>query len=461
MIFVTAVAVLVTLAAIFVLFSRWALDTVGIFCISFSLFYGFRLVAVATGADSLYPDYLFFEDTRTLEAVNLFLLVFLVCVGVGLAAGRATRIETPWLFPAVRTRPTVRRYWIASVALTVVATLITGYLLARYHGFSGMVRASKFDKELAGTFFLRVFPTMGSAVAAAGFLDLRQRALRARNLALLWRARLLLGMAGLNAFYVFAWGARSQLACVAFIVFAGLGVFPRPRHSRAVAGRPGFAIRLVIVAAAVITLVVGLRVGRDIIISGTTTETIAGESMVRQVSVASNSVTYDAFVLAVRDWPARYEYRYGRDFVVGALGVVPRTVWSGKPEHIIPGAWFRQVYEPSKRNGWPMGSVGEWYLNFGFLGIVAGGLLSGLALAFAQRMFRTSRRNPFAFSVTAVVGFLVLDLGVGSQFTLRWTSVVLPLIVLTHLLEADKRPVSAGGHDVDLTAETSGTKGNR
>ncbi len=444
MIVVTALAVLCTLAAIFVLFSRWALDTVGIFCISFFLFYGFRMVVVATGVDTLYPDYLFLDTTRTVETVNLYLLVFLVCTAIGLAVGQASRLRAPWLFPSIRSRPSPGRYWVASLLLTAIATAITGYLLVRHGGFSGMVRSSKFDKELAGTFFLRVFPSLGSAVAAAGYLDLRQRAMRDRNVSLRMRSRVLLGLAALNASYVFAWGARSQLVCVAFIVLAGLAVFPKPRRARLAARMPSrgarFAIRLAATGAVVAALVVGLRIGRDILISGATNETIAGESFVRQVSVASNSVSYDAFSLAVRDWPAQYDYRYGRDFVVGALGVVPRTVWAGKPEHIIPGAWFRQVYEPTRRNGWPMGSAGEWYLNFGPLGIVAGGLVSGLALALAQRMFHQSSVNPYAFAVTATVGFLVLDLGVGSQFVLRWASVVLPLIVMTRLLAADAPP---------------------
>lgn len=454
MIVLTSLAVVGVLAAIWLLFSRWMFDIVSIFCVSFVLFYGLRLVVVAAGADGLTPDYLFTSDESAIETTNVLLLGFLVCVAIGLAAGQVANLRVPWLFPAVERRPVAGRYWYVALALTALSTAITAYLMVRHGGFGSMIRASKFDKELAGTFVLRIAPSVGSVVAAAGFIDLRQRASRARDRRLRRRAWLLGGMALLNGFWVYAWGARSQFVVVAAIVLIGLAVFGTAERERNVHRRQ-LLVRLAVVTLCVGGIIVGLRVGRDLLIGGSVNETISNQSVVRQLSVAANTTSYDAFVLAVRDWPADQPFRDGEDFVNGTIGVVPRSVWADKPDQIIPGAWFRQVYEPEKRNGWPMGVAGEWYLNWGTVGVLVGGVVSGFVLAIAQRTMRRCATNPYAFACTVSIGLLALDLGVGSQFVLRWAGFVLPLIALTYVLRANRSSIDVSDQGSAVPAGSS------
>ena len=73
---------------------------------------------------------------------------------------------------------------------------------------------------------------------------------------------------------------------------------------------------------------------------------------------------------------------------------MPCVLWADKPTAIPPGKWFRQVYEPKKINGSPMGAGALWYLNFGWLGLLLGGLLSGLVIGLvsaAQRRYPPER----------------------------------------------------------------------
>jgi hypothetical protein len=272
-------------------------------------------------------------------------------------------------------------------------------------------------------------------VAAAGFIDLRQRAAHSQDRSMRRRAWWLGAMALLDGIWVYAWGARSQFVVVAIVALVGLAVF-RPGAKDRAPDRKRLAVGLVAVAVCVVGLIVGLRVGRDVLIGGSVNQTISDQSLVRQVSIAANTTSYDAFVLAVRDWPSAHRYRDGEDFLNGTIGVVPRSVWRDKPDQIIPGSWFRQVYEPAKRNGWPMGVAGEWYLNWGTSGVLVGGLVSGFVVALAQRTLHRSSTNPYAFACTISIGLLVLDVGVGSQFILRWAGFVLPLILLTYALRA-------------------------
>jgi len=342
--------------------------------------------------------------------------------------------------PVVEAHPSPRRYQRLAAALTLAATLVSLLLLATYGGFEGLVRASKVDKELAGLFFVRVLPELAAAVCVASFLDvLRRRGsgrLGSRDRVRMWSAG---GMALLNGIWVFSWGSRDTLALVVLAMGAGWFVFGRRARRRSVlAGRRRLWIGLGLAGLVVLGVVVGTRLVRDLATSGDVNSSIAEQSVVRQLSVASNAVQYDAFVLAVRDWPAVYEHRGPQDFASGAAGVVWRRVWSGKPEHVAPGSWFRQVYEPWTRNGWPMGAAGEWYLAFGTVGIVVGGVASGVLLGLCAAALRRSARHPLAFVASLVIGLQVLVLGYHVQTPVRWVAWVLPLFVVTALLGAGR-----------------------
>jgi|GEM_PF-1618072 len=427
----SAFLVLAALFGIYRTWSTWPLDIIGIFCLDVVLFYGFRVAAVGFGFDAVYPEYLFAANPPVVQA-NAVIFLFLACVALGLFLGGNTTAKATWIFPSFRGQLSVQRGMAVSALLTGAATAITLFLMARYGGAAGLIRAGKLERDLAGLFFLRMIPGLGAMVASATFLELvrRRRGRFTTNQRLV--AAGCATMALINGAWVFAWGARSLLAIVIFLLLAGFIVF-RSNPSTLTSGRTrrrqlwvGLSVVLLVAAGSI----VGLRFARDLASRGEVNTTIADQSVVRQVSVASNATYYDALVLAVRDWPDTNEFRGGDDFKVGVLGIVPRALWADKPDTIVPGAWFRQVYEPTVRNGWPSGAAGEWYLNFGLLGVAFGGILSGLCLSFASRSLTRSQTSPMVFVTTVIIGLQVLELGFNTQTPLRWVAWCLPLLLV-------------------------------
>jgi hypothetical protein len=445
MIQLSAILVLALVWLIYRHFSRWPLDLIGLVCAMFVLFYGFRAVVVAFGLDPLSPDYLFgLSGPSAATRANLVLSLFLAAMIAGLALWSRVGFTFPrWVFPSIERHPSGSRYLILTVGLTALAAVITLALFARFDGFSGLLRAAKFEKELGGISFLLIVPSVAAVVAVASALDVIR--LRRGRLTPARRQRLIISLicALLNGYFIYAWGARSILAIVTFCLLAGTLAFGGGAAARVeqTSLRVWVGIAVAVVVGA--TAVVGLRFYRDTTVTGELNPELTDATGLRQLSLASNSTSYDAFVLAVRDWPHTFEFRGGEDFLAGAQTAVPRFLIPDRPDSHSVGTWFRQVYQPEKVNGWPVHSVGEWYLNFGIPGALFGGVLSGVLLGMASTALRSSRWHPLAFSLGAVVAFRVLQTGVYVETLLWWVRWVLPLVLVTAYLRAGPRRAAA------------------
>ncbi|MBU6329353.1 MAG: hypothetical protein KGR18_05300 [Acidobacteria bacterium] len=439
MVLISSVAVFVTLGIIYRAYANWLFSPVGLFAVSFMLSYGVRIAFISTGLDSEYPDSLFRFGSPMLSA-NLYLIGFLAMCGLGLLAGSHSDLRLRFLFPSTDGAvDTAKAFRIATI-LTGIWFLIIVFLFARYGSYARMVRASKVDKEFAGLFFLLVFPTSGTITSILVFLlTVRDRVgrftPRQRSM-----ATISVIYALFNGVGVYLWGARSLLVLTAVQLVIGYFVF-RPRGTtRRLRGTRGRVVIGILVAIGLGTLmVVGLRVYRDQALSGSVSGSIKGQTVVRQLSVAANTVHYDAYLLAVRDWPTTHRFRGGLDIYNGAVGVIPRALWPGKPTFVAPGAWFRQVYEPNTRNGWPMGAPGTWYLNFGRIGILICGLVTGIVLSAALRSMSRTRTEPLAFVMAFAVGIWVLGDGVDGEFVVKWAQFVLPMLLLIPLMRRQRR----------------------
>jgi hypothetical protein len=460
LVLLSALVVVGLVLVIYHLWSKWPLNIVGLFCLSVGWFYGFHMVAVAFGLDTLFPDYLF-TGTRSSVVVraNVLLALFLTAVIPGLIIGRAAGGRAGLIFPAIDRRPTARAYRRLASVLTLGSVALVLALLVRYGSFGDVIRAAKVEKDLAGTFFLHIIPDMGVVVSTAWFLDVLRR--RGRRFTSGQRAEAWISatFALLNGVCVLAWGSRTLIAIAVFTMLAGWSVFGRRQERSGPATRRRGTFPRILLAGLIVTAaVVGLRVGRDHVVIGEVSPGIADQQLVRQVAVGGNMTQYDAFVLAVRDWPRLYDYRGGEDFVVGAQGVVPRAVWPDKPTTVAPGSWFRRVYEPTRKNGWPPGTAGEWYLNLGPVGLAIGGLLSGVLIGLASRALRQVRTNPFAFAASIAIGMQVLLIGFQAQLPVRWVQWCLPLILVTRWLGAGRARSHLASTQVPGAAVRVGTR---
>lgn len=411
-------------------------DMVMLFVLVFCLFYGFRPLLFVLGLDVPYPTTLFFPDELPglLTTTLLALSVYLAMAMVGIAA--VTRSGTPGWAPFFADREIdLRRALTVTLVLTAIGTLFSAYLIARYGGIGGVIVAGKYDKALAGLYAIRSVSAVGAVLAISTFIDMRRQGVSSRLL--VWTP-LLCGFA--NAFYVFMWGSRGVLIVVAATLV--LGLQPHRARWRRVR-RQRVLLRLLVAVVLVVVFASGMRMARDTLSHGEVQENYAASSTWRQASVGTNSIYFDAAMLSFRDWPSRHELRQGADFANGLLGVVPRMLWHDKPAGIPPGKWFRQVYEPRKLNGWPMGAGALWYLNFGWLGLPLGGLVSGLVIGMLAAAQRRRPRSGFNAGVAVIAAVFVIPLGWDNQVPMKFVIWLGPMWLLARYLAPRRAGSSA------------------
>lgn len=414
---------------------RGPTDMVLLFVLVFCLFYGFRPLMFVLGLDVPYPTELFFpeEMPALLPSTLLALCLYLVAAMVGIAA--VTRSGARGWAPFFASRETdLRRAMTVTLVLTAVGTVVSVYLMASYGGVGGVIVASKYDKALGGLYALRSVSGVGAIVAVTTFIDLRRQGLPSRSI----RAAALV-CAFANAFFVFMWGSRGVLIVVAVVLVLGL---QSDRRRRPAVPRQRVLVRLLVAVVLVVVAASGMRVARDNLSHGEVQANYASSSTWRQAAVGTNSIYFDAAMLSFRDFPSRYPLRQGEDFRNGAVGVVPRFVWAGKPTGIPPGKWFRQVYEPAKLNGWPMGAAAVWYLNFGWWGLPLGGLLSGLVIGLLAAAQRRRPASGFNTGVAVVAAVFVLPLGWDNQVLMKFVIWLVPLWLLSYYIAPRRRPTT-------------------
>lgn len=420
-----------------VMYGRGPSDVVTLFVLVFCLFYGFRPLLFVAGLDVPYPTELFFPDelpgllTRTLLSLSLYLVMAMI----GIAAVTRSRSRGWGPFFADR-EVNVRRALTVTFVLTALGSLVSAYMIAKFGGVGGVILAGKYDKSLAGLYALRSISSVGAIVAMTTFIDVRRLGTTSRLL--MW-ATLVCAFA--NAFYVFMWGSRGVLIVVAATLV--LGLQPKVRRQPN-APRERVLLRLLIAVLLVVVFASGMRVARDTLSHGEVQTNYATSSVWRQASVGTNSIYFDAAMLSFRDWPSTYPLRNGEDFQKGLLGVIPRAVWRDKPTGIPPGKWFRQVYEPQKLNGWPMGAGALWYLNFGWIGLLLGGLISGLAIGTLAAAQRRRPRSGFNTGIAIIATIFVMPLGWDNQVVMKFIIWLVPMWMLARYI-APRTKVAAQG----------------
>lgn len=411
-----------TLALIAFKLTSGLTDVVMLFVLVFGLFYGLRPLLMVLGLDTPFPDR-FFNLTSASDLAGttlLWLTAFLVFFAVGVI-GVCTFVRPRGSLIFVREEPSLDRMYIATIGLTAIATVISAYMIARYGGVGAFITAVKVDKSLVGLYALKVPAAIGAVVAMATLVQMRgqmEQVTRRKSIVIL--------MCGiLNGFSVFIWGQRSTLVVVGVILLIGLRKAGPQRSAVA-----GTWLRLLLAVAVVFAISSGLRVARDTLIQGEVQDVVAEANVWRQASLATNSIYFDSSMLAFRDWPDVREYRLGVDFATGATGLVPRAVWAGKPSDVTIGRTFRAYYQPQVVNGWPVGAPTLWWLNFGPLGVLLGGLVSGIGFGWLRSAQRNSSASGFNLAVALVTAVYVFQTGISSQWPVYFAIWTVPLLAV-------------------------------
>jgi oligosaccharide repeat unit polymerase len=204
-----------------------------------------------------------------------------------------------------------------------------------------------------------------------------------------WQALLLVAMATL---VLIGGGQRGRFFVAAFA--AGL-IWLKTSKRR-------LPPRRLAVAAVLMLIVVGglLGVGRDAV--GSRQLTVGS---VVQASVGGNDLFLPLAGLA-STVPGQVPYLDGTSYVETVAFLVPRGLWSGKPEGAI--ANVTSVMDPGQ-SGLAFPEFAGMYANFGLPGVIIGSLLFGALIELLSRRFARStsiRESVF----TAVCGAVLLDL---------------------------------------------------
>lgn len=153
---------------------------------------------------------------------------------------------------------------------------------------------------------------------------------------------------------------------------------------------------------------------------------------------------FDYFMLVVRDWGRLYEFRVGEDFLVGVLGIVPRSLWESKPEVIHFGTWLKEYYLGDRAGGWPVTTVGQWYANFSYGGIVLGGIVAGGLYRALQHRYADFHRNPWAFVFMFAMVFDVIPGGWNAVTPIYLVLYAMPLMWSVLPCDAPARRCGSG-----------------
>ncbi|MDQ4145512.1 MAG: hypothetical protein M3198_17585, partial [Actinomycetota bacterium] len=202
-------------------FSRHPLDPSAFFVYLFSYFYVFRAIIVALGFDLPYPEYLFLGDDvpSLLTQTNILIALYLLSFIFGFAIGGHGNIFMMFL-PFTRLDANVKRYTGVIAGLTFVSTLITLGLFNQFASLADVVRATKVDREFAGLYALRIFPSIGSVVSGALLLELLRSKRRGAGVRLPLMLIAIGGM-GINSAFVYLWGTRSVAAAALLVLLTG------------------------------------------------------------------------------------------------------------------------------------------------------------------------------------------------------------------------------------------------
>jgi hypothetical protein len=377
------------------------------------------------GLDTPYP-YNYFGETEWGSAA-LALLITTLWAGLFFASHH---IFYQPLKPFRRLLPDVRcaikpaRLLTVAFGVTALGVMLTWMEIAKQGSLVRFIYAVKIGKEMAGSYVIREISVVAAIMCILAIIICVREARTLRSSRRRWQAWFAFGLFIVNLAFNYAWGNRYNIA----MLMAVFGLGWHYSVTRLNLYRVGMYVLL---AGTALQLLKGVRnaavedaLGREI---------IRGQSFWLDVSTSLHFNQFDAFMLALRDAGELFPIREGKDFINGLLSWVPRA-WFPEKETFHIGGWFRRLYEPTKANGWPITTMGSWYVNFGFFGIVAGAVISGMVAAVFDGAYRRAKLLPWHAVIGSGLAFLMFDGGVPPGFVQKIFLLVIPLAALSFVL---------------------------
>ncbi|MBU2531777.1 MAG: hypothetical protein KKB37_03480 [Alphaproteobacteria bacterium] len=408
---------------------------------------GVRPVFLLLGLDTPFPDGRFGNSEYLATLASAFVAIWLMAFVVGHAA--ATAVGPTFLLPMASALPNRRTVFRVAFFLSLIGVLITGYFVLDAGSITKFLVSVKTDKDFAGLYFLRQFSVVGALVAVYGLLssaqsvaDPRQRRLRRLNR----RAIYIYGtIIASNCLFLYFWGYRNHIMNI--LLVWGVGYHFYIRRFR--------LLEIVVLATILFSFLHSLRYLREYLrLEDPEGEiTLAGFSFIRGLSLSLHLQEFDAFMLSLQDAGHLFNFRGGQDFWNGLISWIPRFVLPDRDTYFI-GGWFRQVYEPSRVNGWPITPLGSWWVNFGHLGIPLGGLVTGILAGMVDRRYAGGlTSHPWCAAAAAAIAFFMIDAGFNTGTPQDIFLLIIPLAMAVAFMNASARH-SSTRHKAGLVRPT-------
>lgn len=303
--------------------------------------------------------------------------------------------------------------FITSLSITLVSTLIVATLIMKYGGIGGFIIAVKVKKSLTGLYFLKYIPVLGSIFCSYGLLN----AIDFKNKKLLFLFTLLLAI---NYCVIMSFGERFSVATLFLALLSSL------LYKKTIS----ISTLISLLSAGLVFLFIISSIRFYLLTEGDNRKV----STLNKISSSLHLVEFDSFSLLLKEEKKLDNHFYGRDFLAGLYSVTPRFIWPERPKSVNPGAWLRNQFEPKIKNGWPITSTGEWYLNFGIIGVVLGGILSGSFAEAINKKYWNNTPSNLSIVFGAFLSIQLMYGGIRAISIQYWIYYPLAFVLITKLM---------------------------
>jgi len=173
-------------------------------------------------------------------------------------------------------------------------------------------------------------------------------------------------------------------------------------YSYCVSKRP--ITRLIFPSVLLLLLVIILQFGRVTLVHNATVK-----NPMQHAYKALNFAIFDMNIVYLATLNKKHHIAAGEDYYYGAVGIVPRSLWRDKPSIINAGGRFKNSLDPYSEGGWPVFGYNQLYSNFGWIGVIAGGMIYGWLLRTIQERYGENRNSPMSFVIGASIALFVLS----------------------------------------------------
>lgn len=389
---------------------------------------GVRPVMFFLGLDSPAPYAWFAPNPWPLMTIALLLAALWLALLNSVALSFRGATGGAAFFPRMPHTPDLALIVFVGLVLTIISFGLTGYLVLTSGGLAQFVFGVKVGKDFAGLYVFREAATLSSAVLIYALLVSLKTGRENRGFLGKPLIIVLLILANLGTNYL--WGNRYNIAVLTLAAGIAFHFYVRPLRVREV----------LLASAFLLAGLEGLKILRNALVSDVVGRDISNDFIFwHRISASLHFNQFDAFMLALRDVGDKFDFRQGKDALNGLLAWVPRFIYAEKETYHI-GGWFRRVYEPAKQNGWPITVVGNWYVNFGMIGVFLGAAVSGVVVALGDQAFRAARVDPWMAATGSVIALQLFDGGVNFGFIQSYILLVIPLALIALFLRFVGRP---------------------